>query len=93
MTEKYEAVNIYNSDICRSVNLYYIRDTKYEGIPGFRYEIKEDYLNELGPEYSNECFCVNKIKNIIAKKNGCLFAGALDLSTCLGELIFTCFGF
>lgn len=79
-------MSIYNSDICRSVNLYYVRDIKYEGIPGYRYETKEDYLNELGPEYSNQCFCVNKEKNSMAKKNGCLYAGALDLSKCLGEV-------
>lgn len=85
LTEKYQTLTIYNSDICRSVNLYYVRDAKYEGIPGYRYETKDDYLNEMGPEYSNECFCVNKIRNIIAKKNGCLLNGALDLSTCLGE--------
>lgn len=88
LTEKYQTLTIYNSDICRSVNLYYIRDAKYEGIPGYRYETKDDYLNEMGPEFSNECFCVNKIRNIIAKKNGCLYHGALDLSTCLGEFFF-----
>lgn len=64
--------------------MYYQKDIKYEGIPALRYVMGDTFLNNIGPEYQNECFCVNKLMNIIKRKNGCLYPGALDLTQCLG---------
>lgn len=63
-------------------------DIQYQGIPGYRYSIGENFINDIGPEHDNECFCVDKLANVIKRKNGCLYAGALDLTTCLGELLY-----
>lgn len=79
-----DSMYIFSADICRSVELYYQRETKYKGIPGFRY-VTRGFLNEIGPEYANECFCVDRLVNVTKKKNGCLYSGALDLSECIGE--------
>ncbi|XP_067646318.1 sensory neuron membrane protein 2 isoform X2 [Eurosta solidaginis] len=78
-----DSMYIFSADICRSVQLFYQNDIQYEGIPGFRYSIGENFINDIGPEHDNECFCVDKLANVIKRKNGCLYAGALDLTTCL----------
>ena len=73
---------IYSADICRSVEIFFEKEIDYKGIPGYRYITKDNFLNEIGPEFDNDCFCVNRIKKGIVKENGCLYRGALDLSTC-----------
>ncbi|XP_055909082.1 sensory neuron membrane protein 2 isoform X1 [Eupeodes corollae] len=78
-----DSMYIFSADICRSVELFYQGDVAYKGIPGFRYSIGDNFLNDIGPEYSNECFCVDKLTNVIKRKNGCLYSGAMDLTTCL----------
>ncbi|XP_055846378.1 sensory neuron membrane protein 2 isoform X1 [Episyrphus balteatus] len=78
-----DSMYIFSADICRSVELFYQGDVVYKGIPGFRYSIGDNFLNDIGPEFSNECFCVDKLTNVIKQKNGCLYSGAMDLSTCL----------
>ncbi|XP_034108645.1 sensory neuron membrane protein 2 isoform X1 [Drosophila albomicans] len=78
-----DSMYIFSADICRSVQLFYQSDIQYQGIPGFRYSIGENFINDIGPEHDNECFCVDKLANVIKRKNGCLYAGALDLTTCL----------
>ena len=80
-----DSMFIFSADICRSVELFYQNDIQYQGIPGFRYSIGENFVNDIGPEHDNSCFCVDKLANVIKRKNGCLYAGALDLTTCLGE--------
>lgn len=76
---------IYSSDICRSVEMFYEKDIKYEGIAALRYGMGDNFLNNIGPEFQNECFCASKLVNIIKRKNGCLYPGALDLTQCLGN--------
>ncbi|XP_030385127.1 sensory neuron membrane protein 2 isoform X2 [Scaptodrosophila lebanonensis] len=78
-----DSMYIFSADICRSVQLFYQSDIQYQGIPGFRYSIGENFINDIGPEHDNECFCVDKLTNVIKRKNGCLYAGALDLTNCL----------
>ncbi|XP_050742428.1 sensory neuron membrane protein 2 isoform X1 [Drosophila biarmipes] len=78
-----DSMYIFSADICRSVQLFYQTDIQYQGIPGYRYSIGENFINDIGPEHDNECFCVDKLANVIKRKNGCLYAGALDLTTCL----------
>ncbi|XP_052846716.1 sensory neuron membrane protein 2 isoform X1 [Drosophila gunungcola] len=78
-----DSMYIFSADICRSVQLFYQADIQYQGIPGYRYSIGENFINDIGPEHDNECFCVDKLANVIKRKNGCLYAGALDLTTCL----------
>ncbi|XP_034136791.1 sensory neuron membrane protein 2 isoform X4 [Drosophila guanche] len=78
-----DSMYIFSADICRSVQLFYQTEIQYEGIPGYRYSIGENFINDIGPEHDNECFCVDKLANVIKRKNGCLYAGALDLTTCL----------
>uniref|UniRef100_A0A1A9ULV3 Sensory neuron membrane protein 2 n=1 Tax=Glossina austeni TaxID=7395 RepID=A0A1A9ULV3_GLOAU len=76
---------IFSTDICRSVQLFNQHTIEYKGIPGYRYSIGENFVNDIGPEHDNDCFCVDKLTNVIKRKNGCLYAGALDLTTCLGK--------
>lgn len=80
-----DSMYIFSSDICRSVQLFFQSEIQYHGIPGYRYSIGENFINDIGPEYNNDCFCVDKLTNVIKRRNGCLYTGALDLTTCLGE--------
>uniref|UniRef100_A0A182NIB7 Sensory neuron membrane protein 2 n=1 Tax=Anopheles dirus TaxID=7168 RepID=A0A182NIB7_9DIPT len=77
-----ERMTIFSTDICRTVDIKLTGASSYEGIPALRYEIDGNFLHEIGPEYGNECYCVNKIPKSIVKSNGCLYKGALDLSNC-----------
>ncbi|XP_049292374.1 sensory neuron membrane protein 2 isoform X2 [Anopheles funestus] len=77
-----ERMTIFSTDICRTVDIKLTGSSSYEGIPALRYEIDGNFLHEIGPEYGNECYCVNKIPKSIVKSNGCLYKGALDLSNC-----------
>lgn len=71
--------------IFRSVQLFYDGETKFNGIPGYHYVTKPNFLNEIGPEYATDCFCVDKIKGALGREDGCLYSGALDLTDCIGE--------
>ncbi|XP_053689569.1 sensory neuron membrane protein 2 isoform X2 [Sabethes cyaneus] len=77
-----QKMTIFSSDICRTVDIKYVEPSSYEGIPSLRYITDTNFLNEIGPEYGNDCYCVNRIPKALVKSNGCLFKGALDLSTC-----------
>ncbi|XP_065087461.1 sensory neuron membrane protein 2 isoform X2 [Ochlerotatus camptorhynchus] len=80
--EGVKKMTIFSSDICRTVDIKYVGPSSYEGIPALRFETDKNFLNEIGPEYGNDCYCVNRIPKAIVKDNGCLYKGALDLSTC-----------
>ncbi|XP_055380715.1 sensory neuron membrane protein 2 [Condylostylus longicornis] len=81
--KKGDSMYIFSSDICRSVQLFYEQNVMYSGIPGFRYSIGANFVNDIGPEYSNECFCIDKLPNLFKRSNGCLYSGALDLTHCM----------
>lgn len=73
----------YSTDICRSVEIHYKEETTYEGITGYTYESGKNFLEEIGPEYNNECYCIDKNVYAIKQENGCLYPGALDLTSCV----------
>lgn len=76
---------IYN-DCYRSVRVYYKEKVTYEGIPAFRFQTRDDFIQNIGSEYGNSCFCVDRISNVPGRPNGCLYKGALDLTTCQGKI-------
>jgi len=69
----------------RSVQLFFQNETEYKGIPGYRYETRDNFLNDIGPCHGNECFCIDKISGALKEDNGCLYSGAIDLTECLGK--------
>lgn len=73
----------YSTDICRFVEIHYKREATYAGIDGYTYEAGLDFLNQIGPDYDNECYCINANAFAIKQDNGCLYPGALDMSTCV----------
>ncbi|XP_055324872.1 sensory neuron membrane protein 2 [Sitodiplosis mosellana] len=84
-------LDIFATDICRSVKIYYAGKIRYAGIPGYHFESGSDFLESIGPEFGNECFCIDRIVNVPVRSNGCLYKGALDLSTCQGGPIIMTF--
>lgn len=67
------------------MKIHFKENVNFAGIPAYRFETGNDFLNEIGPEYGNECYCIDKIEKIPHKSNGCLYKGAIDLSSCQGK--------
>lgn len=83
--QKIYVLNLIND--FRSVQLFYDDKSNYQGIPGYRYKTGRNFLNEIGSQYKTECYCINRIYEGIVKPDGCLYEGAMDLTTCLGKLL------
>lgn len=64
----------------RSTELQYESEGSYEGIDGLKFVTSDSMLKEM-----DDCFCINGIPGAIKQENGCLFYGAMDLSSCVGE--------
>ncbi|XP_031785402.1 sensory neuron membrane protein 2 isoform X2 [Nasonia vitripennis] len=74
-------VNVFQSDICRTVNLHYNDETEYKNIKGLRFVVEKDMLMS-GANYSaNKCYCLKETKGINGE-DGCLLDGALELYRC-----------
>lgn len=56
----------------------------YKGINAYRFVTSDDFLSKIGPQFGNECFCTTTIEKVPAHPSGCLYGGALDLTSCLG---------
>lgn len=68
----------------RSVKLHYEKKVTYKGINALRFITSDDFLAKIGPNYDNECFCTGTIEKVPVHSDGCLYAGAMDMSPCLG---------
>lgn len=77
----------FSSDICRSTEVFFTETVTYKGITGYRYEISDNFLSNIGPEYGNECFCTGTGATNEAEEDNCLLRGALNLYTCQGKNI------
>ncbi|CAG0899946.1 unnamed protein product, partial [Darwinula stevensoni] len=67
---------VFTPDLCRSVYITHEMEVEYQGIPGLRFIVDPDVIEDPAINLDNQCFCLS---------NGtCLKAGALDLSECLG---------
>ncbi|KAG4071596.1 hypothetical protein HA402_011750 [Bradysia odoriphaga] len=76
------SVNVYVTDICRAVQLYYRKTITYQKIIGYRFETGDDFLKKIGSKYSTKCFCITRLEQVPKYDDGCLYKGALDLSLC-----------
>ncbi|XP_077290681.1 sensory neuron membrane protein 2-like [Arctopsyche grandis] len=84
--DKAKTLDIFNSDICRSVRTRYKEDISYKGIQGFRYVSGEEMFAAPSEENENMCFCLNTtIGN--TQPNGCLKKGTIELFSCLDSHI------
>nr|QGW45473.1 sensory neuron membrane protein 2 [Bradysia odoriphaga] len=81
------SVNVYVTDICRAVQLYYRKTITYQKIIGYRFETGDDFLKKIGSKYSTKCFCITRLEQVPKYDDGCLYKGALDLSLCHGAPI------
>lgn len=69
----------------RTVEIFYEKPIKYQGIVGYRFGTTDSFLNEIGPEYRTECYCTDTMAKVPKDENGCLKRGALDLTACHGK--------
>lgn len=70
-----------------SAKVYFKEKIRFAGIQAYHFETGSDFLENIGPEFGDGCFCIDKIPNIPVQSNGCLYKGAMDLSTCQGKVI------
>lgn len=68
------------------MKIHYKGKVNFVGIPAYHFETSDDFIRNVGPEYGNECFCIDRISNVPSRPNGCLYSGAIDLTTCQGKL-------
>ncbi|CAG0903273.1 unnamed protein product, partial [Darwinula stevensoni] len=67
---------VFTPDLCRAVFFTYEREVEFRRIPGLRFIVNSDVLEDPAINLDNQCFCLSD--------GTCLKAGALDLSECLG---------
>ncbi|XP_012267137.2 sensory neuron membrane protein 2-like [Athalia rosae] len=76
-------INVFSTDICRSMRLEYNTTTTLAGIKGLRYAVVDTALASPRNNPENECFCLNQTLGITGD-DGCLLDGALELLNCQG---------
>ncbi|XP_046389878.1 sensory neuron membrane protein 2-like isoform X2 [Ischnura elegans] len=69
-------IDIFSTDLCRSLTALYDKDSSYQGIDSLRFTAHEMLLADVKTNPDNYCFCPDK--------RGCLLKGALDLYACQG---------
>lgn len=82
-----EELEIFNTDICRTVKLIYKNsDESYQGIKGYRYEASPTLFRPATILPEDDCYCTKATKDISGKDN-CYLDGAFDFKPCLGAPI------
>ncbi|XP_066152403.1 sensory neuron membrane protein 2-like [Euwallacea fornicatus] len=77
-------VTIYNTDICRTVNLTFINSYEtYKGIKAFRYETPNTFLRPSISVAEHDCYCAKETKDD-TNKASCFLDGVLDFRPCVG---------
>ncbi|KAF4528634.1 hypothetical protein B566_EDAN012782 [Ephemera danica] len=67
-------INIFSSDLCRSLYAVYQQDIEYRDIPGYRYVASHEQLANVKDNPENYCWC--------SENAGCLKEGSVDLYPC-----------
>ncbi|XP_046735075.1 sensory neuron membrane protein 2 isoform X2 [Diprion similis] len=80
------SVNIFSTDICRSVRLDFSEVSSYSGIDSYKYVVSKDMLSSPLTYSENQCFCLNRTEGIRGT-DGCLLDGAMELWDCQGAPI------
>ena len=81
--KKGDSMYIFTTDMCRSLKLFFESATNFKGIPAFSYST-QNFLNKIGPNFNSSCYCINKIEKALMQDDGCLYPGALDMTSCIG---------
>lgn len=75
------ALDIYTSDICRSINLKFLHKSTYKHIMGFTYTFDNATLIDDSP--TDNCFCSKATRGVYDEES-CYLDGVLDLQFCQG---------
>ncbi|XP_021955450.1 lysosome membrane protein 2 [Folsomia candida] len=78
---KGRTVEIYSSDICRSLYLRYDKEEEVKGIKGYRFTVPKEALEDPRTNKDNMCYCSPQDQAL----NACLGAGTIDVSACKGS--------
>ncbi|XP_067134794.1 scavenger receptor class B member 1-like [Centruroides vittatus] len=69
---RYEKLDLFIPDICRTISLNYLSDVELEGVEAYRYIMDHTTFDNGKYDPTNRCYCIND----------CLPAGGLDVSMC-----------
>jgi len=74
--EKDRILQVFITDLCRSLHLTYSGETEIRGIKGYEFSLPADALEDPRKNPRNRCFCPKE--NITE----CYYSGVLDVSRC-----------
>ncbi|XP_071446190.1 sensory neuron membrane protein 1 [Hetaerina americana] len=69
-------IDIFSTDLCRSLTALYDSDSSYKGIDSLKFTAHERLLADVNKNPDNYCYCPTD--------NACMLRGALDLTPCQG---------
>ncbi|ODM91070.1 Scavenger receptor class B member 1 [Orchesella cincta] len=75
---KERQIDVFSTDLCRSLTLAYGEDTEYLGVPGYRFTVPKWVLEDPRTNRDNMCYCLTE------KEEDCPRAGAMSLEGCRG---------
>ncbi|CAG9865394.1 unnamed protein product [Phyllotreta striolata] len=81
--KKTDVLEIFSTDICRTVNIYYTGEGSYKGLKGYVFEPKNTtFYSSIIPK-EEDCFCTQKTLYYNGQKS-CYLDGILDVYDCFG---------
>lgn len=76
---KERKVDVFSSDLCRSLSFEYLEDIEFEKVKAYRFVVPKWTLEDPRINKENQCYC-NTLPNLEA----CPKAGAISLEKCRG---------
>ena len=77
--QKHSTLDLFVTDICRSIVVEHIGEAEHRGIAGYRYEVAPHVLHGYERNPDNRCFCLSQ------DDQQCFGDGLLELNTCMGK--------
>ncbi|CAL8110768.1 unnamed protein product [Orchesella dallaii] len=74
--DKERLIDVFSTDLCRSLTFGYDSETEHEGIPAYRFTVPEWVLEDPRTNPDNMCFCLTY------KEEHCPRGGAMALTGC-----------
>uniref|UniRef100_A0A6G1SEZ7 Lysosome membrane protein 2 n=1 Tax=Aceria tosichella TaxID=561515 RepID=A0A6G1SEZ7_9ACAR len=78
--QKDEKLEIFAPDMCRTLQIEYIKTTSIRSIELYRFGISSNFFRPIDFNEETKCFCVKRSHE--AKQKFCKLGGIIDLSSC-----------
>lgn len=78
--QKDEKLEIFAPDLCRTLNIEYIKTTSIRSIELYRFGITSSFFKPIDYNEETKCYCVKRSHE--AKQKFCKLSGVIDVSSC-----------